>query len=265
MYENLKIRDGHMHTPFCPHGTKDALESYVEEAIREGRREITFTEHFPMPVGVTTESFRRECTLLEEEVKEYIEAVERVKESYKEHIVIHLGFEVDYIEGYEKEITEALNRYATTIEDSILYVHFVKFEDQYYAIDYLPDFEALLAKVQSLEKIYDLYFKTVLKSIEANLGKYKPERIGHSTLVRIFNRKYPITYENESLFQAIVAALKEKQYEVDFNVSGLKKKFCKETYPSGRLLELIKKEQLPLILGSDAHCAEWVKIDLSSF
>lgn len=265
MYDNLSIRDGHMHTPFCPHGTKDTLESYIEKAIKEGRREITFTEHFPMPEGVTTEIFRRACTLLEEEIPAYIEAIGRVKVNYKERIAIHLGFEVDYIEGYENKITDTLNQYATTIEDGVLSVHFVKFENQYYAIDYLPDFETLLTKIQSLEKIYDLYFETVLKSIEADLGKYKPKRIGHPTLVRIFNKKYPIAYENECLFQAIVTALKEKKYEIDFNMAGLKKGFCKETYPSGRLLELIKKEHLPLILGSDAHCAEQVKIYLSSF
>lgn len=46
-------RDGHIHTPFCPHRTKDDLEAYVHEAIKLGREEITFTEHFPLPAGVT--------------------------------------------------------------------------------------------------------------------------------------------------------------------------------------------------------------------
>lgn len=265
MYENLSMRDGHIHTPFCPHGSQDSLESYVEEAIKQGRREITFTEHFPMPQGVTSEGFRRECTLLEEEVEAYIQAIQELKQRYKDYITIYVGFEVDYVEGYELDITEALNKYAATIEDSILSVHFVKYEGLYYAIDYLPDFEALLSKVGSLEKIYELYFQTVLKSIHADLGPYKPRRIGHCTLVRIFNKKYPITYYNEKLFEALVDALKEKHYEVDFNVAGLKKPFCKETYPSGELLDKIKRVHIPLILGSDAHCTEWVKIDLSSF
>lgn len=260
MYDNLKIRDGHIHTPFCPHGTQDSLESYVEESIKEGRDEITFAEHFPMPVGVTNESFRRECTLLEEEIKVYIEAIKDIKHRYRDRIKIYVGFEVDYIEGYEKEITKALNKYAEVVEDSILSVHFVKYEDHYYAIDYLPDFEALLSKVKSLKKIYDLYFETVLKSIKSDLGPYKPKRIGHCTLIRIFNKKYPMTYENNSLIEVIVAALEEKKYEVDFNMAGLNKEFCGETYPSGKLLELIKKAQLPLVLGSDAHTVSQIKI-----
>lgn len=259
MYDNLKIRDGHIHTPFCPHGTQDSLESYVEEAIKEGRRAITFTEHFPMPIGVTKESFRRECTLFEEEIEVYIEAIKDIKYRYREHIEISVGFEVDYIEGYEKEISTSISKYADVIEDSILSVHFVKYEDHYYAIDYLPDFEALLSQVKSLERIYDLYFETVLKSIESDLGLYKPKRIGHCSLVRIFNKKYPIAYENNSLFKNIVSALEEKKYEIDFNMAGLNKEFCRETYPSGKLLELIKEAQLPLVCGSDAHTVSQMK------
>lgn len=265
MNEKLKLRDGHIHTPFCPHGSLDSLEHYIEEAIQQGRKEITFTEHFPMPKGVTNELFRRECTLMEEEVENYIQAIQKVKEKYKGRITIYLGFEVDYIEGCETKIKEALNQYAASVEDSILSVHFVRYEDAYYAIDYLPDFEALLNKLQSLEKIYELYFKTVLKSIEADLGLYKPKRIGHCTLIRIFNKKYPLDYENESLFRSIVDAIKIKGYEIDFNMAGLNKAFCKETYPSGKLLDLIRKMQIPLVMGSDAHCAEQIKIDLSSF
>ncbi|MGG7186098.1 histidinol-phosphatase HisJ, partial [Clostridium butyricum] len=30
--KNMSLRDGHIHSPFCPHGTLDSLESYVEEA-----------------------------------------------------------------------------------------------------------------------------------------------------------------------------------------------------------------------------------------
>ena len=29
---NVK-RDGHIHSPYCPHGTKDSFEMYVEKAL----------------------------------------------------------------------------------------------------------------------------------------------------------------------------------------------------------------------------------------
>ena len=50
--------------------------------------------------------------------------------------------------------------------------------DRYYAIDCLDGFEALLKEIGSVEKIYELYYKTLLKSICCDLGQYKPRRIG---------------------------------------------------------------------------------------
>jgi histidinol-phosphatase (PHP family) len=41
------IRDGHIHSPYCPHGTKDTFEMYVEKALMEDLEEMTFTEHMP--------------------------------------------------------------------------------------------------------------------------------------------------------------------------------------------------------------------------
>ena len=39
------LRDGHIHSPYCPHGTGDPFELYVERALEIGLEEITFTEH----------------------------------------------------------------------------------------------------------------------------------------------------------------------------------------------------------------------------
>lgn len=246
-------RDGHIHTPFCPHGTKDTLDAYVYESLRLGREEITFTEHFPLPTGVTTESFARECSLLDEEVPDYLEVVGAIQKKFEREIRIHKGFEVDYIEGFEREIAERLNLYGEAIEDGVLSVHFVKYNERYYAIDYLPDFEALLSEVGSLEEVYDLYFRTLLKSIEADLGPFKPKRIGHPTLIRIFNQKYPLEYEDKGLFNQIALSLLKGGYEVDWNVAGLRKADCKETYPSGKLLRLIETYAIKCVGGSDAH------------
>lgn len=251
-----KKKDGHVHTPFCPHGTKDSFEQYIHEAIQQGREEISFTEHFPMPQGVTTSEFYEECVILEAQVPLYIEKVKEIKKQFKTQIKINVGFEIDYIEGKETEIKEMLEQYGAEIEDSILSVHFVKLEDTYYAIDYLPEFELLLEKVGSIEKIYDLYFSTLLKSIQADIGKFKPKRIGHPTLIRIFNKKYPCEYKNYKLLEEIVLAIKEKGYEVDYNVAGLRKIYCKEVYPSGEMLKLIEYNNIPMIYGSDSHKSE---------
>lgn len=252
MKQKIK-RDGHIHTPFCPHGSKDALEAYVEEAIRLGREEISFTEHFPLPDGVTNEAFKAECALDETVIPQYFEAIEEIKEKYRGKITIHKGFEVDYVEGKEVKIKELLNRYGAEIEDSILSVHFVRYENAYYAVDYKPEVEVLLKKVGSIEDIYKLYYETVKKSIEADLGAYKPKRIGHPSLVRIFNKIWPCTYEDGGMFEEIAQKLVAGGYEIDLNVAGLRKDYCKETYPTGKQLDVFRKYNIPYVLGSDSH------------
>ena len=39
---NLK-RDGHVHSPYCPHGSLDTFDMYIERALLNGISEITFT------------------------------------------------------------------------------------------------------------------------------------------------------------------------------------------------------------------------------
>lgn len=251
-----KRKDGHVHTPFCPHGTSDTFEQYIHKAVEMGRQEISFTEHFPMPQGVTTPEFYEECVLLESQVRTYITKVKEVKKKYESNIKINLGFEIDYIEGKEEEIKAMLEKYGTEIEDSILSVHFVRFDNTYYAIDYLPEFEALLSKVGSIQSVYDIYFRTLLESIKADLGIFKPRRIGHPTLVRIFNRKYPCEYTNYKLLEEIVRTLKDRYYEVDYNVAGLRKPYCQEVYPSGKMLKLIEDNNIHMTYGTDAHKSE---------
>ena len=47
------LKDGHIHSPYCPHGTKDSFEKYIEKALEEGLEEISFTEHLPLPKKIT--------------------------------------------------------------------------------------------------------------------------------------------------------------------------------------------------------------------
>lgn len=252
------MKDGHVHTPFCPHGTSDTMEAYVEEAIRLGIKEMSFTEHFPLPDGVCEPKFQAECALLEEAVPKYLEAVEHIKEKYKGRIKINRGFEVDYLEGRETEIEALLSQYGASIEDSLLSTHFVKYDGRFYAIDWKDDVEKLLQKL-SIVEMYDLYFNTLIKSIDADLGKYKPKRIGHPSLVHIYQKIWPIDYDDHGLFEIIAQKMKERDYAFDLNVAGLRRENCGEIYPTGRLFETLMRYEVPYVFGSDSHQVDHMK------
>lgn len=62
-------------------------------------------------------------------------------------------------------------------------------------------------------------------ALKSDLGPYKPKRIGHLNLVRRFNKEFPYNYEKHiSKIEEILDLIKEKGYELDFNIAGLRKK-----------------------------------------
>ncbi|MBC8061670.1 MAG: histidinol-phosphatase HisJ [Clostridiaceae bacterium] len=250
------LRDGHIHSHYCPHGTSDAFELYVNRALDLELEEITFTEHMPLPGEFMEPEFLKTCSPNLDKIEQYIKELEYIKLKYKDELKINTGFEVDYIEGYEEETKKLLNKFGEKLEDSILSVHFVKFEDVYYCVDYSKEgFGKLIEAVGSVEKVYNLYYETLLKAIKADLGIYKPKRIGHPTLVRIFNLEFPLEYTNFKLLEKIVKEIKERNYEVDFNTAGIRKPYCKEIYPTGIFADLVKLHAVKVVYGSDAHNA----------
>lgn len=255
-------RDGHIHSPYCPHGSKDTLEEIIEKAIEIELEELSFTEHLCVPRYFVKKEFLDKCSPSKEEFYRYIKAVKEIRKNYK-NIKINIGAEIDYVEGLEEEYKELLNEVGPLLEDSLLSVHFVKYKEEYYAIDYLDDFIRLL-EVLELEKIYDLYYETLYKAITSDLGPYKPKRIGHPNLIRIFHKKFPLVYKNTLLLRKIVSTLKELDYEVDVNTAGLRKPYCGECYVSGTLDLLVKEYDVRRVYGSDAHQASDVGRDFSN-
>lgn len=250
------MKDGHIHTPFCPHGSTDPFDEYVKKAIKEGLDEMTFTEHLPLPDMPYSKEFLDECGISYENLPKYISKVNELKNQYSNNIKINFGFEVDYVDGFEQETQELLNTYGEYIEDSILSVHFVKLNGEYRCIDMPEDFKYILDTVGSLEEVYNLYYLTLLKSIDADLGVYKPKRIGHPTLVRKFCLMYPYEYKNVKLLEKIIKTIKEKDYEIDYNTAGLRKELCGEIYPTGIFNELVEKYNVRKVYGSDSHEAK---------
>lgn len=254
-------RDGHIHSPYCPHGTKDSFKMYIDNAIFRGLTEISFTEHMPLPDNMTLSKkmsnidFLEECSMTHEATEKYIEELTKVKEEYKDRIKINIGFEVDYVEGFEEKTMETLNKYGDIIEDSILSVHFVKIGEEYFPVDSKNEFDYLVQRLGSIEAVYDLYYNTLLKAIKSDLGEYKPTRIGHPTLVRKFNLEYPIEYSNDKLLNEICKEIRLNNYEIDFNTSGIRKTLCREAYPSGKFRELVKSYDINVVFGSDSHTA----------
>lgn len=100
------IGDYHVHTPFCPHGSNDKWENYIIKAIEAGLKEISFTEHAPLPRTFIDPVPDQDSSMSYSKLDQYFKVGQQLKVAYKNKIKVNIGFEVDYIEGYEKEITD---------------------------------------------------------------------------------------------------------------------------------------------------------------
>ncbi|PLR98156.1 histidinol-phosphatase HisJ [Bacillus sp. T33-2] len=259
------IRDGHVHTPYCPHGTKDTLEAYVEMAISLGYKTITFAEHAPLPAGFTDAAPTRDSAMDNDMLEEYFADLDRVKRTYTGKIIIYAGLEIDYIEGFEEQTTAFLNRVGPRLDDAILSVHFLQNTGVYDCLDYSPGvFGSMAERYGSTEMVHERYYQTVLKSILADMGPYKPRRIGHMTLACKFQLKYPSSRCFQNEITAILSAISQKGYELDYNGAGTAKPLCREPYPPDWIVKEAVRLGIPLVYGSDAHQAKELGQGLSA-
>ncbi|MEW8971345.1 histidinol-phosphatase HisJ [Mesobacillus jeotgali] len=252
------MKDGHVHTSFCPHGTKDSLDDYIQRALELGYTEITFAEHAPLPQGFLDPTPMKDSAMRYEDLDRYFQSIEEAKASYRGKIKINTGFEIDYIEGYEIETANLLNKFGPRLDDAVLSVHFLKNPDgSYSCLDYSPDnFGEMVKEYGSVKDIHRHYYQTVLKSIHADLGPYKPKRIGHITLANKFRLKYPIEKDCADEIFDILETVSKQGYELDYNGAGTAKPLCREPYPPDWVVREAKKLGIKLVYGSDAHQAK---------
>ncbi|THE14776.1 histidinol-phosphatase HisJ [Bacillus timonensis] len=246
--------DGHVHTPFCPHGTKDAFEDYIAQARQLGFDEISFTEHAPLPTRFVDPTPQMDSGMDPNKLENYFTVLTELQKRFASEIKINIGLEVDFIEGYEVDTKAFLNEYGRYLNDSILSVHFLKRENQYYCLDYSPDvFETMVRDFSSVEAVYEAYFHTLLNSVTSDLGPYKPKRIGHMTLVHKFQKKFPASKSFTDRTNTILDMIAEQGLSLDYNGAGINKPLCREVYPYEQIIKEAIKRKIPLVYGSDAH------------
>ncbi|MCD8508686.1 MAG: histidinol-phosphatase HisJ [Bacillus sp. (in: Bacteria)] len=249
-------KDGHIHSPYCPHGTNYELEAYILKGLELGYDEMTFTEHAPLPKNFEDPVPLKDSAMSWSDLEPYLIKLNNLKRKYENKITINIGLEIDYIEGFEKETKQFLQKWGPMIDDSILSVHFIKASttDSYICLDYSPDsFEKLVEEYQSIEGVYQKYYDTLTNSILAELGPYKPKRVGHITLVRKFQRSFPRDFNDKKYILEALQLVQKQGMSLDINGAGRLKPLCREFYPPLDWVKVAADMNIPLVYGSDAH------------
>lgn len=259
------LLDGHTHSEFCQHGSGEPMEKMILRAIQLGMKKYCITEHAPLPADFKNvydgdpAGFSTGAMDLVD-LPAYLSEARRLQHKYRSDLEISIGFEVDYLEGFEDFTKNFLDEYGPQTQESILSVHFMQGTGQkqwcidYDVATYQAGFEQFLDDPQH---IFNQYYRTVQKSIEADLGKYRPQRIGHMSLIRKFQDYFDLTEDydqkNMELITSILQEVKQQGRELDLNLSGLYKPLCNDFYPGKQIVSVAKKLKIPMIYGSDAH------------
>jgi putative histidinol-phosphatase len=119
-----RLVDGHFHTELCPHGSGDRTALMIEKAIELRIEKVCLTEHAPLPKAFEAEYGGDKiaydtASLKLNQVDSYLELGRELQRAYGTHIDISLGFEVDYIPGFESDIQDFLDRYGPLTDDNI--------------------------------------------------------------------------------------------------------------------------------------------------
>ena len=261
----IKIWDGHTHSEFCPHGSKDKTADRIEKAIELGFTHYSITEHAPLPEKLLKEKTTpKDASLEYRYLDNYWKTLKKLKTTYKDKIKIFIGLEIDYLVGYEDWTQSFLTTQQNQLDEIILSLHFLPDEKgNLKMIDKCwGSFESSF-RHRGKENIWQLYWETMKKMVSKKWNVKMPIRVGHLALIEKYNRLFKPSDDLRKkwisfILQNILPVIAKQGYSLDFNVAGLRKKECGMPYLYTELLESCKNLAIPLIYGSDSHSIEEV-------
>ncbi|MCS7112604.1 MAG: histidinol-phosphatase HisJ family protein [Nitrososphaerota archaeon] len=231
--EIVNLVDYHTHTYLCGHAVGKPVD-YVEAAISANLVEIGVSDHLSLSIP--------EDSVPLDELHLYVDMVEEAKRLYEDRIRVRLGLEVEY----SCDKIESIANILESIDDldyTLLSIHKIgewvinssKSKDRYMKID--------------LYKLYEEYFDLVCEAASSKMFQI----IAHIDLPKIFGFK-PCE-DMKPLYEDTARRLAKAGVCVEVNTSGLRKPVA-EIYPAREFLEVLRRYNVPITLGSDAHKPE---------
>lgn len=222
------LYDTHMHTPLCKHA-EGQPEEYVEAALRRGLHGVVFTCHNPMP-----ESYGRKWRMEPDELTLYCLLVERARLRYAGQVDVRLGLECDHFPGYEVWVENQL----TELElDYVLgSIH-----------PFLPPWQERFGHLAPLDR-QKAYFSQLADAAETGLF----DCLSHPDLVK---NEFADDWRVEPLLDHIRSCLDRiaaTGVAMELNTSGVAKRYP-EMNPGPEILAEMRRREIPVIVGSDAH------------
>jgi histidinol-phosphatase (PHP family) len=213
------------------------MQEYAARASSIGLAEIGFSDHFPM---LHVED--RSLSMGMEELPEYVQEVEGLRPGFP-GLEIKLGIEVDFIPETAERLPDLLK--AQPYDYIMGSVHYI----DGWGFDHPRNIEGYAGR--DLMALWERYFDLLGDAAESGLF----DVLAHPDLIKKFGFRPDADVRH--LYEACLDRVAAAGSVIEVNSGGLRKPVG-EIYPGFNFLLLCRERDIPLTLGSDAHCPEEV-------
>ena len=222
------LYDTHMHTPLCKHA-EGRPEEYAEVGLRRGLKGIVVTCHNSMP-----DSYGRRYRMEPDEISLYYLLIEQARLSFNGRFDIRLGLECDYFPGYESFLVEQLAE--LELEYVLGSIH-----------PFLPPWREHFGHLSPLDR-QETYFSQLADAAETGLF----DCLSHPDLIK---NEFADEWRVDAVLDHVKDCLDRiarTGVAMELNTSGVAKRFP-EMNPGPEILAEMRRREIPVVLGSDAH------------
>lgn len=245
----------HSHCVFCD--GRASMEVFVQHAVAKGFKAYGVSSHAPVP-------FITRWAMHEEDMDEYMQEFQRLKQLYANQIELYVGLELDY---FSKEKDVVFKRFeGLNLDYRIGSIHYM---------ETLPDGSHWNVDCETG------FFKRAVMQLYGGNIRLACKNFYHQTCEMIENAKFDIvghldkisrnalTYSDFSvdaqwyvdLVYDTLALIKEKGVVVEINTKAMPTKHL--TYPNRELFHMLKGMNIPVMVNSDAHYPDMVAAGFS--
>ena len=226
MYANY-----HTHTYRCMHA-EGTPEQYVKSAVKGGMKILGFSDHVPYPYK---DGFISNMRMKVGETADYVSDITSLREEYKDKIKIFIGYEAEYFPKRFSAMLENICSYEC--DYLILGQHFLDCEPN-------GEYSALPC---SDDRMLGAYVDLVIEAIHTGKFSY----IAHPDL--------PLPLSDADLYakhmERMCREAKLLSVPLEINMIGF---LTHRQYPQNEFWEIAKDIGNDIVIGCDAHCAEFL-------
>lgn len=251
----------HTHTVFCD--GKDTPGAMADAAFAFGYKILGFSAHAPVPLPSPD-------NLTPERVAPYVSAIRETAARYEGRMEVLAGLELEWVPGIGLPPDDGYS--SVPMDFRIGSAHFVRPpRGEPFAVDGPEEqFDLWMRERYAGDgrRLFLDYFREVADLVRA--GGF--EILGHLDLIRKNNRGNRWFDETDKDYLAaafeVAEALAGTGIAAEVNTGGIPRGKTKAPYPSLPILKELRRRNVPIVIGADAHAAghldpQWRKIGAS--